>query len=150
VLTILGDLSSSVFSNPWHEFWLQMNPMNPAHRRLCVKDLVTTDNGEWNSQKLISVLGFRMALYVAVKFRNHLCFTGVPDRLVFTKASHGCYTVKIGYLMLRYMKRQGSNQNNGLLLFFKTLWKQNNIIPRIQFFLWRIAQEGLPVGASWA
>jgi zinc-binding in reverse transcriptase len=30
------------------------------------------------------------------------------------------------------------------------LWRHQDIIPRIQLFLWRIAQNTLPVGAVWA
>jgi hypothetical protein len=147
--TVLGDLTSPAFSNPWHEFWLQIHPRNSIQKRLCIKDLVNHETGEWNSQKLISVFGFYTALYIAVKFPRPPSHRDVPDRLIFTRASHGCYTVKTGYHIVRDQKQRDTG-NNSLALFWKTLWRQTEVIPRIQVFLWRIAQGELPVGDTWA
>jgi hypothetical protein len=60
---------------------------------------VNIENGELNSQKFISVMGFHMALYVALKFPNPHHITSVPDRLIFIITSHDCYYVKIDYHM---------------------------------------------------
>jgi zinc-binding in reverse transcriptase len=144
--TILGDLASPAFSNPWHNFWLQLEPSSAQHRRLCIRDLVDQHSGEWKTQSLISTFMFHIALYIAITFPTPISL-GVSDRVVFTKAGHGCYTVKIGYILLREQK---SGIANGSSAFWKIIWQQTDVIPRIQMFLWRIAQGDLPVGVSWA
>jgi zinc-binding in reverse transcriptase len=73
--------------------------------------------------------------------------TRLTIKVIFTVVSHGCYTIKIGYQMLKSMTRE--NQV-GTIQFWRILWKQVDVLPRIQLFIWRIVQGGLPVGETWA
>jgi hypothetical protein len=82
-------------------FLLQIKPRDSAQRRLCIRDLVNPQNGAWNSHKLVSVFWFHTALYIAVTFPKPPIRMGIPDKLIFSKSSHGNYTVKIGYHTLR-------------------------------------------------
>jgi hypothetical protein len=66
--TILRDLSSPAFLNPWHDFWLTIKPASAFLKRICIRDLIDQSTGEWNTQFLISLFDFHMTLYIAISF----------------------------------------------------------------------------------
>jgi zinc-binding in reverse transcriptase len=88
-----------------------------------------------------------MALYIALTFPNPPQVTNIPNRVLFTNESHSCYTIKAGYKMIRNKRHRPSHISTHL---WQAIWRQKNILPRIQFFLWRIVQNGLPIGETWA
>ncbi|KAJ4812794.1 Ribonuclease H-like superfamily protein [Rhynchospora pubera] len=126
---------------PWMELWAQFPPQNAVQRRMKVADLLSQQRHGWDNEKLIQVFGFHGALFIAITYPNDLVFSNRRDRLLFTPAKNGEFSIKGAYKLLT----QGSHTGSSLSKLFNAIWYTPHILPRARVFLWKIAKNALPV-----
>ncbi|KAJ1686323.1 hypothetical protein LUZ63_017713 [Rhynchospora breviuscula] len=94
-----GELCGAL-GEPWHDMWSHFQPQSSINRRLLVVDLLNRDAGTWNTTKLIDVFDFHGALFLAIAYPNTPVRNDRQDRLVFTAAINGQFTIKADYHLL--------------------------------------------------
>ncbi|KAJ4812089.1 Ribonuclease H-like superfamily protein [Rhynchospora pubera] len=71
-----------------------------------------------------------------------------PDRLVFTAAKNGQFSIKAAYLLL--LRKSNPSQNTLPKEICNMIWHTRGILPRTRVFLWRATHEALPVDALFS
>ncbi|KAJ4796754.1 RNA-directed DNA polymerase (reverse transcriptase)-related family protein [Rhynchospora pubera] len=84
------------FGQPWHSFWTQVNPSSLRQRRLSVSHFLNP-SGQWDCGKLIEEFGFAIALFISMSITPPLLGQTRADRLIFTYARNGQFTLKKAY-----------------------------------------------------
>ncbi|KAJ4818146.1 RNA-directed DNA polymerase (reverse transcriptase)-related family protein [Rhynchospora pubera] len=126
---------------PWHDLWPHYVPHNAAQRRLKLADLVGEQGIGWNTEKLIQAFDFHGALYIALTFPSGPSLTDRTDRLIFTPAKNGAFTIKEAYKLLIQAPMVPPGQNN----IYNIIWNTPNILPRSRLFIWKAVRNALPV-----
>ncbi|KAJ1697086.1 hypothetical protein LUZ63_005598 [Rhynchospora breviuscula] len=130
---------------PWHDLWLQYEPTNAAQRKVVVADLVQEQGRGWDCQKLIQLLGFHGALYLAIVLPEGPSLSHREDRLIFKAQNNGQFSIKAAY---RFLVQRDNHMHNTPLFpeeLYRLIWKTNYVLPRARVFLWRAIREALPV-----
>lgn len=141
----IGDGSRChVFGEPWHTGAIETIPPTSAAKKLVLKDLIDPDTAQWD----VPVI----AQYFGQAFTNSVLASTKPpqnqqrqDRLIFTPAKNGCYSVRGMYHTLRGTSVQSSNQQSQI---WRLIWEKGEVTPRLRIFLWKIIQDALPLGKS--
>lgn len=97
---IANGFTCLVFNSPWCPNWLQLTPMHNRHRTLCVSTLLNTQHTSFDFPKMQSILGPVHASIIAQSYEYHNFSPTIPDKLIFTFASNGLFTLKQGYQLL--------------------------------------------------
>ncbi|KAJ3697709.1 hypothetical protein LUZ61_001414 [Rhynchospora tenuis] len=126
---------------PWHDMWAHFPPQNATQRRLLLADLTNSQGHGWNSEKLIQNFGFHGALFIAISYPNGPNLSHRRDRLLFTPAKNGLFTIKGAYKLLIQQENTAVSQHD----LYKLIWYSPDILPRTRVFLWKIVKNALPV-----
>ncbi|KAJ4801544.1 Ribonuclease H-like superfamily protein [Rhynchospora pubera] len=134
------------FGEPWHDFWLKIQPSNSAQRALTISDLVQQGGTTWDSQCLIDSFGFETALFISIKFPIPPLNSLHSDRLVLTASRTGKFSFKTAYHILA-----GSSTCPliGCTDLLKLIWYSPGILPRIRLFVWKLLWDALPVQGTF-
>ncbi|KAJ4755627.1 RNA-directed DNA polymerase (reverse transcriptase)-related family protein [Rhynchospora pubera] len=135
---------------PWHDMWRHYQPSNADQRRLTVSQLLNTDDGTWNTAKLIELFGFHGALYLAVTFPSTPIQNQHSDRLIFTATHNGKFTLKGAYRLLSAHKSPVQQHHSLLKPLLKRIWSAPNILPKVHIFLWKVLNSALPLDHIFA
>ncbi|KAJ4775253.1 Ribonuclease H-like superfamily protein [Rhynchospora pubera] len=134
------------FDQPWHPMWQSTRPKNASQRRLFIKDLIQAETNTWNTGKLVQHFGFGMALFIVHTYPRPPILLHISDRLVFTHATNGQFTLKKAYHLL---ENQYSTDPIDKLVWL-IIWRDSGALPRIQMFVWKAMLNSLPLGATFA
>ncbi|KAJ4781355.1 Ribonuclease H-like superfamily protein [Rhynchospora pubera] len=139
-----GDTCSAL-GEPWHDMWAHYQPQNAYQRRLTVADLINRSDGSWNTTKLIELMGFHGALYLAITYPHTPLRNNYPDRLIFTTNTNGQFTLKGAYRLLSGMNAQLSPQSAQMKTLLKKIWYSEGLQPKVRLFLWKVLKCALPL-----
>ncbi|KAJ4814221.1 RNA-directed DNA polymerase (reverse transcriptase)-related family protein [Rhynchospora pubera] len=132
-------------NQPWFDLWLNYQPINAVQRNLLVADLVNEANGGWYNEKLIQAFGFHGALYIAITMPNGPGLNGTEDKLLFTAATNGQFTLKNAYNLLLGHTNSQSLMQQAHKKVYNAIWHLPGVQPRARLFLWKAVKEALPV-----
>ncbi|KAJ1688968.1 hypothetical protein LUZ63_013123 [Rhynchospora breviuscula] len=130
---------------PWHSLWSQYSPQNSVQRKLLLADMINDTGDGWCNDKLIQAFGFYGALFIAINFPNGPGLRGGDDKLIFTAASNGSFTLKGAYLLLSRGPSSLSQVSNDSRRIYNIIWHTPGIMPRARVFMWKVVHEALPV-----
>ncbi|KAJ4765603.1 Ribonuclease H-like superfamily protein [Rhynchospora pubera] len=129
------------FGQPWHSFWTQVNPSSSRQRPLSVSHFLNP-SGQWDCGKLIEEFGFAIALFISMSITSPLLGKTRADRLIFTYARNGQFTLKKAYHLVAPEVALPNFPPDLLRL----IWHTKGLLPRIRLFLWKVLHNGLPLG----
>ncbi|KAJ1702528.1 hypothetical protein LUZ63_002307 [Rhynchospora breviuscula] len=129
------------FGQPWHNFWTQVNPSSSRQRRFFVSYFLNP-SGQWDCGKLIEEFGFAIALFISMSIKPPLLEPTRADRLIFTYARNGQFTLKRAYHLVAPEVAPPNFPPDLISL----IWNTKGLLPRIRLFLWKIMHNGLPLG----
>ncbi|KAK6138511.1 hypothetical protein DH2020_027750 [Rehmannia glutinosa] len=109
-----------------------------------VNKLIDLESHTWDEDRVVDWVGQEKARKILrIPLRN---FCG-EDRLAWNFSSNGIYSVKSGYqiaLQMNNVGRDSPSHSGEPLKIWKWIWSLN-IPPKIQVFLWKVANGILPV-----
>ncbi|KAJ4792391.1 RNA-directed DNA polymerase (reverse transcriptase)-related family protein [Rhynchospora pubera] len=144
---IIGDgKTCSLIGDPWHHFWLRFSHQSSAIRTLTVADCIDQNTGQWNSNLLISAVGFHGALFIACVYQQPPLHHGRSDRLIFTPSNSGRFSFKGACNLLQHNTPHLSDHSD----IWKVVWRCPGILPRIRLFLWKLLHDDVPVKSVFA
>lgn len=120
-------------------------------KQLKVADLFNSNLQAWNWTALVQFAGLVLALNIRDEHVGLILKGGIRDKLMFTWATNGEFSVKRVYQMIQ--------QSNPIInptvtdedrKLWKTIWKLKSITPRVQMFIWKSLNGALPTGAESA
>ncbi|KAJ3687164.1 hypothetical protein LUZ61_016328 [Rhynchospora tenuis] len=135
---------------PWHDMWGHYQPSNAGQRRLTVSDLLNSEDGTWNTSKLIELFGFHAALYLAITFPSTPIKNQHPDRLIFTAAKNGQFTLNGAYRLIAGHTTKVQYHQPQLKPLLRRIWYAPHILPRARIFLWKVLNSALPLDHLFA
>ncbi|XP_078177812.1 uncharacterized protein LOC144572217 [Carex rostrata] len=92
-----------------------------------------------------------MALDIANEHYNLSLKQGIQDKLMFTWATNGEFTVKRAYQMLfEFRPRTDISQSEAEKKLWTQIWKIQGTIPKIKLFIWKAIQGALPSASNLA
>lgn len=139
--------NTSIWYDPWIYLEKPLQPMGPPPfltKDLKVADLMSSESGVWNREKVIEVLP-DYALHI-------LCLrpseTGAEDRFIWLSNQSGTYSTKTGYRIASASDEEvEAPPVDPTFNWLSAIWSEQ-IPPKIQLFLWRAAQNALPTGEN--
>ncbi|KAJ4773133.1 RNA-directed DNA polymerase (reverse transcriptase)-related family protein [Rhynchospora pubera] len=130
-------------SQPRFQGWTVCEEATKHDRSLKIKDLVDSQTGQWNEQKL-NLLYQPMQVQQILQGSNKPVLDGeIGDKLIWQQAQNGKYTVKQGYKQIMQVHENSGHEQHDL---WEGIWKKKNITPRVKIFVWRLINKGLPMG----
>ncbi|KAJ1695518.1 hypothetical protein LUZ63_012216 [Rhynchospora breviuscula] len=129
------------FGHPWHGLWLQVKASSVQQSRLQVSELINQDGG-WDNERLIREFGFATALYIAISVKPPSISSTREDRIIFSYAKNGQFTLKKAYQLIAATPDITVFQPEVL----KVIWHTQGLLPRIRLFLWKTMHNSLPLG----
>ncbi|KAJ4783987.1 RNA-directed DNA polymerase (reverse transcriptase)-related family protein [Rhynchospora pubera] len=135
------ELACKVFGQPWHDLWRLVKFSSGRQKILRVSDLLS-QTGEWDNEKLIQEFGFATALFIAISVRPPIVNTGREDKLIFSYARNGQFTLRKAYQLVASEATSHSFHPDIL----KIIWHTPDILPRVRLFLWKALHNSLPLG----
>lgn len=141
-----GD-SINVWSDNWIEPVSNIKPIGPVLAQdvdLIVSDLRSRETREWNKAKIDCLLPELSSQILSIR----PSILGIQDTYVWPLQKSGQYTAKSGYFS---MHTQGDTSMSSPVLGPDTWnWKKNiwspPLLPKLKFFLWKVALNALPTG----
>ena len=136
----------------WDEPWLSMDsparPMGPPNlesKDLKVADLLNHATGEWDRQRIDTLLPFEAHKILQLKPSK----TGGGDKMCWLATKNGEYSTKTGYYTaLKQMEfDQNSPPSRSNCDWMADIWLIP-IPPKLKVFLWKIVQNALPLGEN--
>ncbi|KAJ1692004.1 hypothetical protein LUZ63_016159 [Rhynchospora breviuscula] len=109
----------SLVGEPWHEFWLHFLQLTRGSFAGYVKDFIDIDSVQWDTGKLVQVLGLHAALYIVCVFQQPPLKHNSRDRLIFKPAASGNFSFKGACDMIEAAVNQ-SPVDSGI---WKIVWK---------------------------
>ena len=142
--------------NLWEENWLSTSdtqrPISPPPfdaQELTVHDLLHHDSGNWNLEAIRS----HLPQYEETIRLIHPSSYNMEDALVWLPGKTGSYTTKSGYALAKIARDQDRLQpvtsQVNQFGWRSCVWNIETA-PKLNVFLWRLANKALPVGASLA
>lgn len=140
----LGDGGTcTVFAQPWFQDATLLVPPSRADRHIKVNELLD-ESGNWDIEEIVRLLGYRASIIILATVRPPVS-TGRQDRLVFTLAKDGSFSVKKAYAILKQGTAPSLVPIQAQTDLWKSIWAIPNVQPRVRLFLWKILHEGLPL-----
>ncbi|KAK6118987.1 hypothetical protein DH2020_047273 [Rehmannia glutinosa] len=148
--TIGNGTSIRVWGDPWlsHQPNFRINmPTNNENADLRVCDLMMRDEWSWDEEKILHMFPHSIAEQILrIPLRNQWS----NDQYAWHYTPNGRYTVKSGYKIALSITSKtdlpSSSSSPGML--WKWIWGLS-IPPKIRFFIWRAAQDRLPVNTNF-
>jgi len=142
--------------NLWEENWLSTSdmqrPIGPPPfdaQELTVHDLLHHDSGDWNLEAIRS----HLPQYEETIRLIHPSSYNMEDALVWLPGKTGSYTTKSGYALAKIARDQDRLQpvtsQVNQFGWRSCVWNIETA-PKLNVFLWRLANKDLPVGAALA
>lgn len=139
-----------IYGEPWCSGAIQLKPIAGSSRKAKVEELKDPDSDNWDVGKLVNLFGYTDSMAIVSNVKPPKA-EGGPDRLIFTPANNGSYSVKIAYSnLLKERDRAHDGSSTGIIFekeVYNFIWKKGRIAPRIRLFIWKLIQNALPVGA---
>lgn len=112
---------------------------------LKVANLVNLEQGTWDTDKLIQLFGMTvcMGILSTVKPPTNC---NREDTLRFTLTTNGEFSEKKAYCFLKGNTDTATGAQYKPL--WKGIWKKGKIAPRLRVFLWKLANDALPLAAT--
>ena len=143
----------SLWSMPWCNLWYsiydhlvpqQAGFVYPSH----VKDLWLPGLKSWNHSLIFSLFQQPLASHIV---NTQILDDDGPDLLCWDLTPNGICSSKSAYkLCLQELHSFPRNAPLEIPLelkdFLKFIWKQKNLLPRVQTFAWRLLRRALPTG----
>lgn len=136
----------------WTDSWIHppsnLKPCGPVFlpdMDLMVADILCRETKEWNIARVNHLLRELASHILEIK----PSIMGVQDTYIWPLQNSGTYTGKSGYFSVQAIRNQSTNS---LLVPDPWNWKKNiwspHLLPKIKFFLWKVANDALPTGAN--
>lgn len=145
----VGDgMGIRALNEPWFDEWTMQSITTNRQRDVSVADLFDSQGGGWNLQQIQSLIGAQAMQSIVssadIPHQNPL----IGDRLLWMCSKTGNYSVKEGYRRLAQQMHTHYSYSEDQHMAWKRIWGTKGVIPRVQFFLWRIVHGGLPTMAA--
>lgn len=140
-----------IFGQPWFNNWQTIVQNERSQSQLKVRYLFNYTNQAWDRSRQVEVFGQQTASQFEEEFRNKILYPGIEDKLMFTWARNGEFSVKRAYEMiyqLQPLERFVQDENSRLL--YKKIWYTKGILPKIRVFFWKVLNRGLPTSVEMA
>lgn len=144
-----GGENCHAFGQPWFEGAINHRPTNRNQSKLMIKDLKEEGHNAWDVQQLIDNFGHLDAVRIISSVKPLAEGRG-DDRLIFTLAANGQYSVTKAYKQMtkgQDLGVQGGVQREEI---WASIRKKGLMQPRVRIFLWKVVQRGLPFAATLA
>lgn len=135
----------TVFGQPWFDQATRHLPQNRQHKNLLIRDLKGPIEGTWDIECLINLFGHQLCMQIIGNIQPPSDNRG-NDVIIFKPAKNGIYSVKHAYNQL-------SGSHRGISVYkdlWKAVWKRGKVVPRVRLFVWKLAQNGLPLAKTIA
>lgn len=126
---------------------LNFSPANAEQRNLRICDLVDSQTGLWDSNRLVQLFGFQNCMEIISSLLPPSPDKG-QDRLVFSAVTNGVFTVKKSYLRVRMQWVPELQEGAVTKQTWEAIWKKGDVVPRVRLFIWKIMQNGLPLSKT--
>lgn len=133
---LLGDgLTCPAYGQPWFNDWETLEAPRRAQTRIKVATLFDVNTQSWNRTKLIQFGGNNVSNSIIAELSGVVLRPGVNDKIVFTWATNGEFTVKSAYKMLdqlnNFIRPVVTKEEKGI---WKKIWKSSGVPPRVRMF----------------
>ncbi|KAK4274243.1 hypothetical protein QN277_017497 [Acacia crassicarpa] len=137
------DIGDGASISIWDDIWVPQvdfpdkpSNLNPiiAEGRVC--DLIV--NGKWDLTLISQYISSEVKSAI---YGINILSNGLPDKLVWTSAQNGVYSVKAGYHTSKEKVLSDGNKAGSSIVIPTSCWKsvwKIQVIPRVQHFIWRI------------
>lgn len=148
---IVGDGASiRLWEDPWLSLGAPCRPWGPATEATAartVKDLLYPDTGEWNRERIQSILPYNEEKNLCIQSSTK----GAPDVLRWLGTRSGDYSVKTGYhtAMTEFIEEIREDEATQEFDWRKTVWNLK-LAPKIKMFTWKSLKGIFPVGERLA
>lgn len=139
--------------NIWNENWLSTSelqrPVGPPSleaQELTVKDLLSPGSANWN----LGAIRAHLPQYEEAIRLIHPSAYNMEDALVWVPGKTGCYTTKSGYALSKLAGEQNIQQPPLNQFGWRSCVWSVETSPKLQIFLWKLANKALPVGEALA
>jgi Reverse transcriptase (RNA-dependent DNA polymerase)/zinc-binding in reverse transcriptase/Endonuclease/Exonuclease/phosphatase family len=129
-----------VYNQPWVEGWENIRPNEDIQSNPTLNQMKNPVNGCWDTAKLSNVLGHDMTSWVIANIQPPNENNPLKDRLIWSRAKSGRYSVKEGYSM---MKAGPVDIRENERRMWTLLWQVKGIIPRVRVFIWRACHNAI-------
>lgn len=137
-----------LFAQPWHDNWREIIPSSNELRRLTVSDCMDSHSGGWDESKLINRFGEDIARRVILTIQGPVNDPTLSDKLMYTAATNGVFTLKRAYLTMLDSSKGGISCPPEMKEKWKLIWGLNEIPPKVRVFLWKALKDALPTMAK--
>lgn len=133
---VLGDgQNCAAYDQPWFQEWREISVPPQQHLFPKVASLFNNTTLTWNSEALIEFGGPQIANSIIRQHTHVVLQQGVKDKLMFTWATNGEFTIKKAYQMLQQLhpliQHTTSKEEE---LIWKRIWKNKTTAPRVKTF----------------
>ena len=139
-------------TNLWSDSWIDpMSNLRPIglvplqEKDLMVADILTRETKEWNTGRIRQLLPELEDHILSIK----PSVLGTEDSYIWPLQKTGEYTVKTGYYAIHSCDIQSTLllEEDNMWSWKKHIWNPP-LLPKLKFFLWKIATNSLPTGAN--
>lgn len=125
---------------------LHVQCLIPLGAQIGCNTLLNTQQTGFDFPKMQSILGPVHASIIAQSYEYHNFSPTIPDKLIFTFASNGLFTLKQGYQLLSQLHHRAPTvpQHAPSPNPWSILWQPLQIAPRIRLFIWKALHEAVP------
>lgn len=123
------------YSQPWFQQWRTMQPPSRAQCLIRVDSLFSNTDLSWDREALTQFGGEEMANRILQEHSKMVLNPDVPDKLMYTWASNGAFSVKAAYNMVDQLQpliRLAPLTEHEKL--WKKIWKTQGVLPRVRIF----------------
>lgn len=117
-----------------------------GQKRLLVSDLINVDGSDWNLEELIDNFGYEACMQILSSVKPPT-LQGPQDRLIFTAATNGKFSVKETY---DFCMRFNSARDLATHKLWEGVWKKGDVLPRLRVFLQKLLSNALPLTVTLA
>lgn len=147
---ILGDGKiCRAYNQPWFNDWSLLNIPKNQQKFDRVENLFNRDLLNWDFQSLVEFAGPAIATRILAEHSETTLQEGLQDKLIFTWARNGEFSVKQAYHMVSQLTpNYTAILSNEEQQTWKRIWKSKGITPRVKIFFWKCMHNALPTGAA--
>lgn len=143
----------SLWSMPWCNLWNSIHdyliPQQPGFvYPSLVRDLWLPGQKRWNRDLIFSLFQEPLASHIVILYiiddetKDLLCWALSPNGICSSKSAYKLCLQEI----YAHPRTAPVDVSPDLKNFLKTIWKQKNLLPRVQTFAWRLLSRALPTG----
>ncbi|KAK4274665.1 hypothetical protein QN277_017856 [Acacia crassicarpa] len=147
------DIGDGASISIWDDIWVPQvtfpekpNNLDPIIAKGRVCDLIV--DGKWD---LSSIDQYISAEIKSAIYGMSILSNGLPDKLVWTNAQNGVYSVKAGYHISNEKVLSDGNKAGSSIVVASACWKsiwKIKVIPRVQHFIWRILNNAVATNGA--